>query len=150
MPVNVVLGAGGPTGFQCVKRLLEVTNMPVRAVVRNPAKYKELFEEAAGVIFAASGSGYWTAQAVDEQGVGNVVQAAKAAGTVVRVVLVSSMLTHPSNSLLSEQQKIQVRNFNVSHVQVGQPAVIIMEQGGSEAGRALQDDDGLMEISSRN
>jgi len=48
MPVNVVLGAGGPTGFQCVKRLLEVTDLPVRAVVRDPAKYKERFEEAAG------------------------------------------------------------------------------------------------------
>lgn len=37
-PVNVVLGAGGPTGKECVKRLLAAGDLPVRAVVRDPAK----------------------------------------------------------------------------------------------------------------
>jgi hypothetical protein len=216
-PVTVVLGAGGPTGFECVKRLLEATtdkvrvhaggaaaalwrplartqglrrrfrtvaacsrarmdpfrappamtapaqllrrahaprarfprplagslNSPphapcpppplyprplprhpaprhqVRAVVRDPAKYAEKFPSdarlevvkgdvtdapslaaalagAKGVIFAASGVGYWSAKDVDYQGVVNTAAAAKAAGAD-RVVLVSSMLTHPSN-----------------------------------------------------
>lgn len=52
---------------------------------------------ARGVIFAASGTGYWSADAVDRQGVVNTAEAAKAAGGVGRVVLVSSMLTDPSN-----------------------------------------------------
>lgn len=41
--VNVVLGAAGATGLECVKRLLAVTDAPVRAVVRDPAKYPGLF-----------------------------------------------------------------------------------------------------------
>jgi uncharacterized protein YbjT (DUF2867 family) len=125
MPCNVVFGAGGPTGLECVKRLLEVTNLPVRAVVRkpdahadklkaaagnkatrlevvagdvtDPASLPPTLTDASGVIFAASGKGYWSAKSVDEQGVKNVVDAAAAAGGVQRVVLVSSMLTHPSN-----------------------------------------------------
>lgn len=47
MSVNVVLGAGGPTGLECVKRLLQATDTPVRAVVRDPAKYEEVFKAAA-------------------------------------------------------------------------------------------------------
>jgi uncharacterized protein YbjT (DUF2867 family) len=47
MAVNVVLGAGGPTGFECVKRLLKADKTPVRAVVRDPAKYEEAFKAAA-------------------------------------------------------------------------------------------------------
>jgi uncharacterized protein YbjT (DUF2867 family) len=85
---NVVLGAGGPTGLECVKRLLAATSDPVRAVVRDPAKYadkfptdkrlevvkgdvtdpdslKAAFQSAKGVIFAASGQGFWTAKPVD-------------------------------------------------------------------------------------
>ncbi|GBF96769.1 hypothetical protein Rsub_09625 [Raphidocelis subcapitata] len=119
MSVNVVLGAGGPTGYECVKRLLEATNLQVRAVVRDPSKYAGKFPSdprlevvagdvtdrasleaalrgAAGVIFAASGVGYWSAKDVDYQGVVNTAEAAKAA-KAERVVLVSSMLTHPSN-----------------------------------------------------
>jgi uncharacterized protein YbjT (DUF2867 family) len=46
MSVNVVLGAGGPTGFECVRRLLEVTKEPVRAVVRDPSKYDAGFKAA--------------------------------------------------------------------------------------------------------
>ncbi|KAI8476283.1 MAG: hypothetical protein J3K34DRAFT_401798 [Monoraphidium minutum] len=120
MSANVVLGAGGPTGAECVKRLLEVTRDPVRAVVRDPSKYAEAFpkdarlqvvagdvtdktsltkafEGAKGVIFAASGRGYWSANAVDYEGVVNTAEAAKAAGSVGRVVLVSSMLSDPAN-----------------------------------------------------
>lgn len=52
---------------------------------------------ARGVIFAASGSGYWSADPVDHRGVVNTAAAAKAAGGVERVVLVSSMLTDPAN-----------------------------------------------------
>lgn len=87
---NVVIGAGGPTGLECVKRLLQATDQPVRAVVRDVAKYAGKFpedsggrlqvvqgdvekpeslgpalENADGVIFAASGRGYWSAAPVD-------------------------------------------------------------------------------------
>lgn len=48
--VNVVLGAGGPTGLECVKRLLEATTAPVAAVVRDPAKYEESFKTTAAEI----------------------------------------------------------------------------------------------------
>lgn len=47
MSVNVVLGAGGPTGSECVKRLLKATSSPVRAVVRDPSKYEDAFKAAA-------------------------------------------------------------------------------------------------------
>lgn len=48
MPVNVVFGAGGPTGLECVKRLLQVTSLPVRAVVRVPDAHAEKLKTAAG------------------------------------------------------------------------------------------------------
>lgn len=119
MAVNVVLGAGGPTGAECVKRLLEVTQDKVRAVVRDPSKYAEAFPKdarlevvagdvtdqasldkalagAKGVIFAASGKGYWSAKEVDYEGVVKTAAAAKAAGAD-RVVLVTSMLSDPAN-----------------------------------------------------
>jgi len=54
--VAVVLGAGGPTGLECVKRLLSATNAPVRAVVRDPAKYDATFKAAA----AAAGEWTWS------------------------------------------------------------------------------------------
>lgn len=50
-----------------------------------------------GVIFAASGSSYFSAQAVDHQGVVNTVAAAKAANLPGPVVLVSSCLVSPHN-----------------------------------------------------
>lgn len=50
MPCNVVFGAGGPTGLECVKRLLEVTNLPVRAVVRAPEVHAEKLKAAAGTL----------------------------------------------------------------------------------------------------
>lgn len=56
--VNVVLGAGGPTGLECVKRLLSATNAPVRAVVRDPAKYDATFKAA------AADAGEWHVQEV--------------------------------------------------------------------------------------
>lgn len=52
-----------------------------------------------GVVFAASGTGYWSAASVDRDGVKNVAEAAVAAPSKPRVVLVSSMLTHPANRL---------------------------------------------------
>ena len=84
-----MIGAGGPTGLECVKRLAQL-GRPVRAIVRNPEKYRDTFEKLgstvsvvkgdveapaslrealAGVqniIFAASGKGYFSARAVDE------------------------------------------------------------------------------------
>jgi uncharacterized protein YbjT (DUF2867 family) len=88
--VNVVLGAGGPTGLQCVKKLASQPDTVVRAVVRDPAKYKDVFEQsdklqvvkgdvtdkaslkealkdASGVIFAASGQTYWSPSEVDSK-----------------------------------------------------------------------------------
>eukprot|EP00882_Tetradesmus_deserticola_P003700 GHRQ01003914.1.p1 GENE.GHRQ01003914.1~~GHRQ01003914.1.p1 ORF type:complete len:227 (+),score=84.86 GHRQ01003914.1:67-747(+) len=67
--------------------------------VTDAASLPAAVNDAAGVIFAASGRGYWSAEAVDNKGVKNVADACKAAGGVGRVVLVSSMLTHPSNRL---------------------------------------------------
>ena len=86
-----MIGAGGPTGKECVKRLLEL-GQPAVAVVRDPQKYKDAFSDdknltllsgdvtdAASlksafkerrfknVIFAASGKTYWSAKSVDEQ-----------------------------------------------------------------------------------
>lgn len=85
--MDAVIGAGGPTGRECVNRLAQV-GRPVKAVVRSPEKYKDAFtgsgitivkgdveslnslkEALAGVnniIFAASGKGYFSARAVDE------------------------------------------------------------------------------------
>lgn len=51
----------------------------------------------AGIIFAAQGSGYWSAKDVDFHGVKNVANAAKEAGNVGRIVLVSSGLVTPKN-----------------------------------------------------
>lgn len=88
MSVNVVLGAGGATGQECVKRLLAATTSPVRAVVRSPDKYKDAFpqnsklevvagdvtdpeslrkvlKDAKGIIFAASSTTFWGPAKVD-------------------------------------------------------------------------------------
>lgn len=116
---NIVIGAGGPTGHECVLRLLAATSTPVRAVVRDPSKYADKFPKdsklevvagdvtnaasleaalkgAKGVIFAASGKGYFSAPSVDFQGVANAATAAKAVGAE-RFVLVSSLLVTPKN-----------------------------------------------------
>ncbi|GLI61952.1 hypothetical protein VaNZ11_004514 [Volvox africanus] len=126
---NVVLGAAGQTGLECVKRLLAVSDLPTRAIVRdptklaaalepsdklqiiqgdvtNPASLREVLQGARGVIFAAAGKGYWSAADVDFKGVQNVAEVAKDVG-VERVVLVSSMLVtrkhwlHPLRILLN-------------------------------------------------
>jgi len=112
-----VLGAGGPTGKQCVEKLL-AQNKKVVAVVRDPAKYlgvwsssKDLRIESGdvtnaaslakalssvkGFIFAASGKTYFSASSVDTEGVRNVAQVAKEKG--LHVVLVSSALVTPKN-----------------------------------------------------
>ncbi|KAK9843431.1 hypothetical protein WJX81_002050 [Elliptochloris bilobata] len=117
--MDAVIGAGGPTGLECVKRLAQL-GRPVQAIIRSPDKYTDLFSglgsnvtavkgdvessesltvALAGVkniIFAASGKGYWSARAVDELGVGAVAEAAKAVG-VKHIVLVSSALVSPHN-----------------------------------------------------
>ncbi|PNH11025.1 hypothetical protein TSOC_002169 [Tetrabaena socialis] len=128
-PVNVVLGAAGATGLEVVKRLLAVSPLPTRAVVRSPEKLtgvlepsdklqivrgdvtdvaslREALRGARGVVFAAAGRGYWSPAQVDFQGVRNVAAVAKELG-VQRVVLVSSMLVtrkhllHPMRLLLN-------------------------------------------------
>lgn len=43
MPNFVVLGAGGGTGLETVKRLLAVTSENITAVVRDPSKYQTVF-----------------------------------------------------------------------------------------------------------
>ncbi|KAL4419569.1 hypothetical protein ABPG77_003595 [Micractinium sp. CCAP 211/92] len=115
----VVLGAGGRTGAECVAAL-EAEKKEVRAVVRQPSKYaaslgshkgvelvagdvtdpqslRAAVAGSSGVIFAASGSGYWSGKEVDYQGVANVAEAVKEAGGKQRVVLVSSCLVSPHN-----------------------------------------------------
>ena len=91
MAATAVIGAGGPSGSECIKRLLEL-GQPAVAIVRNPDKYKDAFDkdekltllsgdvtDAASlkkafheghvkrVIFAASGKTYWSAKPVDEK-----------------------------------------------------------------------------------
>lgn len=84
-----VVGAGGPTGSLCVQKLLE-EKKTVRAIVRSPEKYKDklpsdpkitvvkgdvtdpssleaALKGAKGVIFAASGQTYFSANAVDKE-----------------------------------------------------------------------------------
>jgi len=113
-----VIGAGGATGLECVRKLV-ASGQSVRAVVRNVAKYEGKFEKAEAVqgdvthvesltkafsgckavIFAASASSYRGAGGpyeVDYLGVQKTIEAAKAAG-VQRIVMVSSRLVNPSN-----------------------------------------------------
>ena len=91
MAATAVIGAGGPTGSECIKRLLEL-GQPAVAIVRNPDKYRDAFDKDENltllsgdvtdatslkkafheghvkrVIFAASGKTYWSAKSVDEK-----------------------------------------------------------------------------------
>ncbi|KAL4854196.1 hypothetical protein ACK3TF_005041 [Chlorella vulgaris] len=115
----VVLGAGGRTGAECVSTL-EQQGKPVRAVVRDPAKYtqslgnarqgvevvagdvgstdslRQALKGCSDVIFAASGSGYFRSREVDCEGVKKVVEVCKEQGGK-HVVLVSSCLVSPHN-----------------------------------------------------
>ena len=84
-----VLGAGGPIGKLCVEQLLNA-GRSVRAVVRNPDKYRDslpadpqlqvvkgdvtdassldpALEGAKGIIFAAAGPSYFGARAVENE-----------------------------------------------------------------------------------
>lgn len=120
--------------MECVKRLLAVSELPVRAVVRDPAKYKELLptseklevvsgdvtdkaslttalQNAKNIIFAASGRGYWTASSVDFQGVKNAAEVAKQLNAQ-QFVLVSSMLVSPHNRF--HPIRIMLNNFRWS------------------------------------
>lgn len=85
----VVLGAGGKTGLECVKRLLDL-GWKVKASVRDPVKYEGVFPKhpnldvsktdvtckesvrgcmqgATAVIFAASGSTFLSPSVVDNE-----------------------------------------------------------------------------------
>lgn len=85
----VVIGAGGPTGRLCVEKLLS-ENKTVRAVVRNPDKYKDVWqsseklsivkgditdeesllpalEGAKGVIVSSAASTYFSSDAVEHE-----------------------------------------------------------------------------------
>ena len=77
------------------------TVVPVAADVTDPASVAAALKHGGatckGVVFAASGNTYWSAAPVDRDGVRNVADAAAALPTKPRVVLVSSMLTHPAN-----------------------------------------------------
>ena len=115
-----VIGAGGATGLECVRRLL-AQGTSVRCVVRDPQKYAGKFGSAevvkgsvtdeasmeegltgtSGVIFAASASspfGPGGPEEVDYLGVGKVAKAAKANG-IQKFVLISSRLVNPVNRL---------------------------------------------------
>lgn len=48
-PTVAVLGAGGPTGLECVKRLLAATKDNVCAIVRDPSKYKEILPQVSAL-----------------------------------------------------------------------------------------------------
>lgn len=85
-PVVVVFGAWGPTGFECVKRLLD-EGWRVRAAARNVSKHSldnprletvygdvtsresisTCLEGASRVIFAASASSYFAPAEVDNK-----------------------------------------------------------------------------------
>jgi len=71
----------------------------VEAAINNSTQNKDGGQlKCKGVVFAASGTTYWSAKSVDHEGVKNVAEAAAAsAPSPPRVVLVSSMLTHPEN-----------------------------------------------------
>lgn len=113
-----VVGAGGGTGLECVRKLV-ADGTPARAVVRSVEKYagkfgdaelkqgdvtdeaslKLAFDGCSGVIFAASASKYsgkGGPYEVDYLGVENAVSAARAVG-VGRFVLLTSRLVNPVN-----------------------------------------------------
>lgn len=77
------------------------TVVPLAADVTDKASVEAALKHAGktckGVVFAASGTTYWSAASVDRDGVKNVAAAAAALPSKPRVVLVSSMLTHPDN-----------------------------------------------------
>lgn len=75
--------------------------VPLQADVTDKASVEAALKHAGssckGVVFAASGATYWSAAAVDREGVRNVASAAAALPSKPRVALVSSMLVHPAN-----------------------------------------------------
>lgn len=140
MPLVAVLGAGGPSGLECVKALV-AAGKNVRCVVRSPEKYDGKFpnsslvevvkgdvtnpasleaalQGADGAIFAASAAAYRDPPLVDFQGVVNTAEAAKKVG-LKRVVLISSCLVtpgkhgwHPIRMMLNNfKQKLMDNKF---------------------------------------
>jgi len=53
----VVFGAGGPTGLACVARLLEATELCVRAVVRSKASREDTIRAAVSEWYCSSKCG---------------------------------------------------------------------------------------------
>ena len=118
MPIVAVLGAGGGVGKLVIEQLLEAGGAEVIPVVRSPEKYSSHFQgllvragdvtdpaslEAAlagvdTVVFAASGSTYFSPVEVDYKGVVNTLNIAKS-NSVKHIVLVSSRLVNPKNRL---------------------------------------------------
>ena len=115
MPIVAVLGAGGGVGRLIVDQLTSEGVFEVRAVVRSLEKYRSAFsgcEVVAGdvtdqgsletalagvdtVIFAASGSTYFSPQHVDYQGVVNTLNASKSK-SVKHLIVITSRLVNPS------------------------------------------------------
>ena len=114
--VTAVIGAGGGVGKEVVKALAAHGASP-RALVRKISKYAngvfdsvDLVEAdatnedslavalagATVVVFAASGSTYFSPAEVDYKGVIKTLNAAKKAG-VKQVILISSRFVNPSN-----------------------------------------------------
>lgn len=48
MSINIVVGAGGRSGYQCIRQLAAKAPK-VRAVVRDPAKYSDAFSSISGI-----------------------------------------------------------------------------------------------------
>jgi uncharacterized protein YbjT (DUF2867 family) len=175
-PLVTVFGAGGNVGRECVLQLA-AAGTAVRAVVRSPERHAAKFAglagcevvagdvtdaasvEAAlrgcsGVVFAASCSGYWDAEAVDHLGVETVATKAKEA-SVARVVLISSALVSPHRSwafvrviLNSIKWKLmdskfageeKLRRSGVSYT-VLRPGRLLEKAGGGAAWQATQGD----------
>lgn len=113
-----VIGAGGATGLECVRRL-QSQGTSVRCVVRSPDKYagkfgdaevvegdvtnyasiREALKDTSGVIFAASASDFSGPAGpfeVDYLGVGKAAKAAKA-NNASKFVLITSRLVDPRN-----------------------------------------------------
>mmetsp|Transcript_16920 Transcript_16920/g.24824 ORF Transcript_16920/g.24824 Transcript_16920/m.24824 type:complete len:254 (+) Transcript_16920:24-785(+) len=137
MATIAVIGAGGPTGLECI-RVLSSRGKLCRAIVREPSKYAEKFSSFPNVtvekgdvtdptsmktafgsvqkvVFAASASSYsgeGGPESVDHKGIINVIAAAKEVGGIDQIVLVSSRLVNPVNKW--HPIRIILNNFKYS------------------------------------
>jgi dTDP-4-dehydrorhamnose reductase len=78
------------------------------------------------VLCAAGGKGFFSAEAVDNLGVGNLIDAVKAVGCCKRFVLVSGSCTHPSNKYHPARVVLNtfVRWRTVEHKFAGEERVV--------------------------